>query len=129
MHARPPAQNVILVTPNETDQHRGTPHICRHTHKFEYTPGILASATLPGSAASHRSGFHSPASGPQISGFVFDAWMLTKTGVSFGTKISCIILPSRPRTGCESGRTVSRRHLSGAEIVHQQCRSLEAEAQ
>ena len=67
--------------------------------------------TVSGSGDSQRSGFHSAASGPHRSGFVFEAMMLTKTGVSLGTMISLICRPSSPRTGVESGRMVSRRVL------------------
>ena len=114
MHARPPAQNVIL-------QRRESKHVIQCikqkrsapacTHKFEYTPGIFASSTVSGSGVSHRSGFHSAASGPHIAGFLLDELMLTKTCVSLGTKISCMSVPSSPRIGCESGRTTSLRAL------------------
>ena len=40
-------------------------------HMLAYTPWICASRTLSGSGSSHRSGFHSAASGPQIDGSRF----------------------------------------------------------
>ena len=50
--------------------------------KFEYTPGIFASVTLSGKGESHRSGFHSIASSPQIVLLVFEERTPIQTVVS-----------------------------------------------
>ena len=108
MHARPPPRNVILsvcVVSRCFDPQAGD------THRLEYTPGILASCTLPGRAVSQRSGFHSVASSPQIALFLFDERRPTATTVSLGIGISCISVPSTPRMGVERGSTTSSRVL------------------
>lgn len=77
------------------------------THRFEYTPGIAALSTAAGRGFSHRSGFHSCASGPQRSSVRLHAQMARKRFVPLGMVSSDMSVPSIPRTGCESGRTVS----------------------
>ena len=60
---------------------------------------------------SQRSGFHSYASSPQSALFVLDDITPMKTDVSFGSGISVMSVPSRPRTGSDRGRTTSSRVL------------------
>ncbi len=68
----------------------------RITHVFANTFGMCASATLAGSCPSHRSGFHSCASGPQISLSRLRPRMFTHTIVYAGTTSSVIVRPSVP---------------------------------
>ena len=66
-----------------------------------------------GSGASHRSGFHSFASGPHSAVFVLCPSTPMMISVPLGMGISLISVPSRPRMGEESGRTTS---LIGLQI-------------
>ena len=73
-----------------------------------YTPGMCALATLSGNGESHRSGFHSSASGPQmrVDRFAFRMEMMTL--VSFFSGMDVISLfPSADLTGQASGKTIS----------------------
>ena len=70
-------------------------------------PGKRAVDTVSGSAASQRSGFHSCASSPQISGSVLARIIATVTVEPFGTVISWMLAPSSPIIGRERGSTVS----------------------
>lgn len=103
MQARPPPRKVILW-PSEPR------HPTRHdsaTHKFEYTPGILASVTAAGRGASQRSGFHSYASSPQRVLLRLQFKRPATTVVFFGTRISWIGDPSTPVMGFDNGRMTS----------------------
>ena len=106
MHEFPPLMKVMLLfTVNQKlhDQRRERMVI---TYRFAYIPGICASSTALGRGCSHRSGFHSPASSPQIALFVLHACTLRKMVVPSGTGTSLTMVPSVQRTGSESGRTV-----------------------
>lgn len=72
---------------------------------------MRALVTLSGRGESHLSGFHSAASGPQMSGSVFKVLMPMMTVVFFGTYTSLMVLPSLPLIGDLRGRIVSRRAL------------------
>ena len=77
------------------------------TYRLAYTPGTRASLTALGRGDSHRSGFHSFASSPQIALFVLHPRRLRKMVVPLGTGTSVRTVPSVQRTGSESGITVS----------------------
>ena len=77
------------------------------TYRLEYMPGKRVLVAVSGSGLSHRSGFHSQASGPQISGLRFAAYIPMITFVLFGMRISFISRPSNPMMGVDKGRTVS----------------------
>lgn len=78
---------------------------------FEYTPGRCAFETLSGSGDSHRSGTHSCASSPHISGSRLARMIAIVRVVPFGTKISCISVPSTPVMGDDKGSITSWRAL------------------
>ena len=73
---------------------------------------------VSGRGASHRSGFHSKASSPQIALSLFAASMPTMTLVPFGTCTSWIISPFTLRTGLSRGRIESSPalyHMGGGQ--------------
>ena len=77
------------------------------THKFEYTPGLLATASASGSGSSQRSGRQTAASGPQSAVSRLHPRMSGTTRVPLGSGSAETIVPSRIRIGSESGNTVS----------------------
>ena len=72
---------------------------------------MRASSTALGRGANQRSGFHSPASSPQISLFLFAFMMAIMTIVPVGRNTSESERPSSPMTGLLKGRTTSLRAL------------------
>lgn len=109
MHARPPPRKVILFRGKKEVRCRWIeqPVSVGNTHRLEYMPGIFASVTGSGSGESHRSGFQSIASSPQIALLRLEERRPAITTVSFGMRIWWIVEPSSPRIGLESGRTTS----------------------
>jgi len=115
-HERGPPAKVILFQPLALFK----PHAKSRrssTHKCEYTPGIGASPTAFGKLPSHLSGFHSAASSPHSSVFLFDAKTETTTLVPLGTKTSLVEVPSLRVMGLESERVVSCSGLETKNLV------------
>ena len=80
-------------------------------------PGIRESLILAGSSLSHLSGFHSVASGPQISVLRFTPTTDTVNAVPLGTTISLNNFPSFPTIGNANGRTVSANALGNIVTI------------
>lgn len=72
--------------------------------------------TASGRGLSQRSGFHSYASGPQISRLLLEAIIPTTTLVFFGTKISLISRPSKPLIGFDKDNMTSCFALNDAPV-------------
>lgn len=88
-------------------------------------PGICALLTLSGSGFSHRSGFHSSASGPQISVFLFAPRIDMMTFVFFLMGTSLIVdFPSADLIGHKRGMTMSLRVLARSSFTTHFRRSL-----
>ena len=105
MQDRLPPENVILchiVSLMRCEYRQG-----EIAHRCEYTPGMRASSKVCGAGCSHRSGFHSYASGPQSARLQLLAWMLARTHAPVGTGSEFMSEPSFATTGLRSGSDMS----------------------